>query len=57
MLSFSISDPDLMNLRIPLKKGIGGESRGDRGVKHRVTVEITLLRLFPPIPESLVLDF
>jgi hypothetical protein len=27
------------------------------GVKQRVIVEITLLRLFPPIPESLVLDF
>ncbi len=30
-------------LRIPLKEGIRDESRGDRGVKERVTLQITLI--------------
>jgi hypothetical protein len=28
---------------IPLKEGIRGESRGDKGVKERVTLQITLI--------------
>jgi hypothetical protein len=31
---------------IPLKEGMRGESRGDKGVKERVTLRITLISRF-----------
>jgi hypothetical protein len=44
---------NILTLWIPLKEGIGGESRGDRGLKHRVTLQTTslfvkMLKFSPP---------
>jgi hypothetical protein len=46
MLSFSILYPDLIkfpSFADTIERGDRGESRGDRGVKQRVTLQITLL--------------